>query len=603
MKANPGSALRPAGPGDLSSEAEWLMIAASVYREPVPCDALLARTGTSRAGRSDRMDQAGLSDLIGECAAAGLLILDTTRQPLTVRVSTEVAVDLHAQLTVVGRSAAIARAHRRAAHYWQRRVTALRQNGQSGVHDLLEARHHLIEADDRESTEAITEEICSRLHAFGAYPQEEALIGDILQRVPRYSARWTAWAYRLGKACQLQADYATAGHWFGQALDGFERLADTGGMASCLGYLGALAQVRGDYAEAERCYVQSQILERAPAAPAAGRAREGQPKDGRLAGRSAAGRAGAEHRLAGSAMDRARRRRSLAVVSAISAVLMFATAIAAVHPAHRGTAQADPALAAAATARSAAGSWIGRWVALDAIVACDPLMCSALQADGLPAARILEITASSPDPLGSDIVAASAAIRGQFGSRLATVYAPTVLASFGAGSARIDVRMVAADGTSAYTRALRADLVARQSAGAALLANPAISASATAASQLAAGRVDSRLLMTLAGLAAIGPVAIAAFGGAGPGSSAGVPLLSVDIAAGATRSGGGPSAATRPDQAATRRSLAGLATFLHAQEPPLLAASVRELRLPGGGTIVRIAFTAPAPLGLLSGGA
>jgi hypothetical protein len=230
-------------------------------------------------------------------------------------------------------------------------------------------------------------------------------------------------------------------------------------------------------------------------------------------------------------------------------------------------------------------------------------MCSALQADGLPAARILEITSSSPDPLGSDIVAASAAIRGQFGNRLATVYAPTVLASFGAGSARIDVRVVAADGTAAYTRALRADLAARQSVGAALLANPAISASATASRQLAAGLVDSRLLMTLAGLAAIRPVAIVAFGGAGPGSSAGVPLLSVDIAAGVTRSRGGPSVATRPDQAGTRRQLAGLANFLHAQEPPLLAASVRELRLPGGRTMVRIAFTAPAPLGLLSGGA
>jgi hypothetical protein len=176
-----------------------------------------------------------------------------------------------------------------------------------------------------------------------------------------------------------------------------------------------------------------------------------------------------------------------------------------------------------------------------------------------------------------------------------------VIARFGAGSARIEVRIVAVNGAAAYNSALRADLIARRSAGAALLANRRISASAVAARQLAAGRVDARLLMTLAGLAVIRPVEIVSFSGAGPGSSAGMPLLAAEITAGFTRPSRTPVASGRI-RSDTDGSLAGLATFLHAQQPPLLAASLREIRLPGGLMIVRIAFTAPAPLGLLGNG-
>ena len=83
-----------------------------------------------------------------------------------------------------------------------------------------------------------------------------------------------------------------------------------------------------------------------------------------------------------------------------------------------------------------------------------------------------------------------------FGSRLATVYAPQTLASFGSGAARIDVRVIAPDGAAAYRTALAADLRARRAAGLQLLADPRVSAQASARSQLAAGRVDERLLMT-----------------------------------------------------------------------------------------------------------
>ena len=49
-----------------------------------------------------------------------------------------------------------------------------------------------------------------------------------------------------------------------------------------------------------------------------------------------------------------------------------------------------------------------------------------------------------------DLVVATADIRAQFGGRLASVYAPAVIASFGSGSARIDIRWVYPGGAAKY---------------------------------------------------------------------------------------------------------------------------------------------------------
>lgn len=625
--------IRLAGPGmasirellrGLSADSEWLLTAASVFREPVTFDALPA----------GNVGPAGLTAQIEACGAAGLVTVDSASQPPTFQVATDIAAELHAHLARADRCAAIARAHRHAANYWQWRVTALGLHWQAGVHDLLEARHHLIEADDLDPAETIAEDVCSRLHAFGAYAQERALISDTLALAAGDSPRRAAWAYRLGKACHLQADDEEAEHWFRQALTGFERLADAHGMARCYGYLGALAHARGDYAEAERCYLKSHALEKSESTarksqafqtvePAADggvmAARAGSDLPGlairrpesdqrHAAGRPAGRGTRTDRRLGRSIAASARRRRVLAVVSAVAAVLAVGTAMAAGLAGHRGAASsdpvptADPALTAAAATRAEAAAWIAKWAADDAIVACDPLMCSALQAHGLPAARILEIISSTPDPLGSDLVAASAAVRSRFGRRLSAVYAPAVIASFGSASARIDVRVVAANGTAAYRSALRADLAARRLAGSALLGNPRISATAAAVRQLAAGRVDSRLLITLAAVAALRPVAVIAFGGAGPGSDASTPLLSADITAKVVRAGGGPATTGRA-RAVAARSLAGFVAFLRVQRPPLLAAHISELRLSAGLTVVRIEFSAPSPPGLLVGAA
>src|SRR6266702_7098585 len=88
------------------------------------------------------------------------------------------------------------------------------------------------------------------------------------------------------------------------------------------------------------------------------------------------------------------------------------------------------ARALAATARHKAAVWVSHQVSTDAIVSCDPAMWAALQARGVPASRVLVLRTGQADPLGSDVLMATAAVRNQFVSRLAGVYAPVVLAAF-----------------------------------------------------------------------------------------------------------------------------------------------------------------------------
>ena len=88
--------------------------------------------------------------------------------------------------------------------------------------------------------------------------------------------------------------------------------------------------------------------------------------------------------------------------------------------------------------------------------------------------------AAAADPLGSDVVMATQAVRDEFGGRLADVYAPAVIASFGAGAAAIDVRAIAPSGAAAYKSALAADRLARIAAGRQLLGNSHITVSPAA---------------------------------------------------------------------------------------------------------------------------
>ena len=293
-----------------------------------------------------------------------------------------------------------------------------------------------------------------------------------------------------------------------------------------------------------------------------------------------------------------RRRRALLALAAVTLAVLGGLgawtvrgvtghAVASSSPASaRGTGPAPlsaAALGASAATRGETATWIAGQVAASAIVACDPAMCAALAQDGLSATRLVVLGTAAADPLGSDIVVATLAVRNEFGTRLPGVYAPVVIASFGAGAGRIDVRAIAPDGTAAYRAALAADRRSRISAGGQLLRNPRIIVAAGARKALSAGDVDPRLLMMLAALTAQQPVRIASFGDASPGAGS-VPLRGVQIAP----LGSGATA---------KASLRSMLLFIDAQRQPF-----QPLRAGlGGSSVLTVEYAAPSPLGLLSG--
>jgi hypothetical protein len=259
-------------------------------------------------------------------------------------------------------------------------------------------------------------------------------------------------------------------------------------------------------------------------------------------------------------------------------------------PGGAGAGAGGAALTDAAAARSAAATWVARQVSADAIIACDPRMCAALQQHAIPASRLLVLGAANPAPLGTDVIVSTAAVRSELGGRLAGVYAPVDLASFGTGSAQVAIRVVAPDGSAAYLRQLRSDVKGRKSAGQQLLGNPRIQVSGPARRALAAGQVDSRLLSAFAALATMYSVDVTGLGPAGAGAGPGMPVRSAEIAPGRR------TIRHRPD------TLSALASFLRAQQPPFRPAGVTTVRLPSGRTVLRVSYGAPEPLGLLGKG-
>ncbi len=255
--------------------------------------------------------------------------------------------------------------------------------------------------------------------------------------------------------------------------------------------------------------------------------------------------------------------------------------------ANGGQPPGDATIAAAAASRTAAAAWMARQVASGAIVACDPQMCAVLQRNGIPAARLLVLGGGNAGPLGSDVIVSTAAVREEFGGRLTSVYAPVALATFGSGSARVAVRVVAADGSAAYLRSLHADATARRAAGALLLRNPHVRVSLAGRRELAAGQVDTRLLSAIGALATPYHVDITGFGAPPAGASPGLPLRSADLSLAPARRG--RAAAT----------LNAVKKFLLAQQAPFRPADVTTVRLASGQTVLHVEFTAPSPLGLL----
>jgi hypothetical protein len=252
-------------------------------------------------------------------------------------------------------------------------------------------------------------------------------------------------------------------------------------------------------------------------------------------------------------------------------------------PSRRGTGHARPASAA-----QLAADWVAQQVSRNVTVACDPLMCAALEARGLPTAKLLVLRADAANPLGAGVIVVTPAVRSQFGRRLDSEYAPLVIAGFGSGPGQVDVQVVAPDGAAAYLAALHQDLTARKSAGTQLLANKQIGATARARAQLEAGSVDSRLLIVLPTLAATHPIQVLAFGDSGPGAGPDTPLCVAELS-------GSGRAAGMADAAYQR----WLTSFIGAQLNHFTG-SVSVIRV-DGQPVVRLEFARPSPLGLLTG--
>jgi hypothetical protein len=290
------------------------------------------------------------------------------------------------------------------------------------------------------------------------------------------------------------------------------------------------------------------------------------------------------------------RRHRVAAVVVLAATVLVASGLAVSFARQAGTAPGAGEKAAQAGAPTgppghspgagAAATWVARQVSRDAVVGCDPGMCRLLRAHGFPAGGLLVL---GPGPLGlrfCDVIVATPAVGNLLGSRLERD-APAVIAGFGSGRARIDVRAVAPRGAAAYRAALAADWAARRKAAAQLVTSPRIHAGGAVRQQLLSGKVDSRLLITLASLAVSYPVNVVGFGDAGPGAAAAMPLREMEIA------GTGSPAYRAAELQHVRSSVL-------AQHSVFLPAHVSLVRLAGGAAL-RIEFGAPGPLGLLLG--
>jgi hypothetical protein len=242
-------------------------------------------------------------------------------------------------------------------------------------------------------------------------------------------------------------------------------------------------------------------------------------------------------------------------------------------------------LATEAAARTGAITWILHQVSPAAVVSCDAPLCADLVSSGFPSSNLLPLGPASNDPLGSDLVVATATVRNQFGSRLASVYAPAIIASFGTGKTRIDIRWVYPRGAEAYRAALPAALRVRKAADAQLLTNSDIGLSATAKAQLLSGQIDPRLPLLIVAMAHSHPLRIVDFASQSPGGGPAGLLRWVDLAT------------TVGAAHLTRAAYLGwIQAFIDAQRAEYRPAWVQQVTLPTGQAVLRIGYGAPSPL-------
>jgi len=251
--------------------AEQLLLGASVYREPVDTNALLFQIGDPEAEivphaaelnpppkppRATSVDLLRLTDLLARTSLLAVYPDDGT-----MFVHRWTASELERRCHDQGRREEVYGVHQRAAEYWQWRVAGRSQDQQAEVHDLREARYHLINCGAIDAAVTLTKRICSQLRDQGAWDHEANLIHDTLARISPDSPLRPLWIHRLGVLAYLWGDYGQAEQRYQQALQMFERLGDRAGLVISYHQSGLLAQARGNYERAERLYLQSIQIE------------------------------------------------------------------------------------------------------------------------------------------------------------------------------------------------------------------------------------------------------------------------------------------------------------------------------------------------------
>jgi hypothetical protein len=255
-----------------------------------------------------------------------------------------------------------------------------------------------------------------------------------------------------------------------------------------------------------------------------------QPGDAELPARRRAGRLLASGWMTGIVIPVMAAFAVIAVVAVVGLVGTF-FAQRGTPPARPGGRLTDtsPSSSLEAVARSQAVTWILHQVTRSAYVSCDARVCADLAKGGFP--NLLTLGPDSNDPLGSNLVVATAVIRAQFHDRLASVYAPILIAAFGSGNARIEIREVLPDGTAEYGAVAAQAARARKNADARLLTNNRFRFSPKARAQLLSGQIDPRLPPLLAIMVHSHPLWIMDFTSQSPGGGPASLLRSVDLAA------------------------------------------------------------------------
>jgi predicted Ser/Thr protein kinase len=245
---------------------------------------------------------------------------------------------------------------------------------------------------------------------------------------------------------------------------------------------------------------------------------------------------------------------------------------------HPGT---SPPLNNEAAVRSRAVTWIMHQVSRAAYVGCDAQVCADLNSRGFP--NLLTFGPQSNDPLGADLVVATAAVRAQFRDRLA-VWAPAIIAAFASGNARIEIRLEFPGGAAGYRAVQQTYARARKAADTQLLTNSRIKLSPRAKTQLRSGEIDPRLPALIPAMVHIHPLQIVDFGDQSPGGGPASLLRSMDLAT-----------ADPPAHLTPSEYINWMRSFIRVQRSQYHPA-LSLVKLRTGQTVLRIEYGAPSPL-------